>query len=320
VCDALPSSARFMGYNNQSQSCSQTGGSITFTLQFEDRFPDPPTNPKIENSAMNGAVACGTISLSWVPGTGATTFNLYRSTDKNNRGGVWQAGVTGTSFTDTSPALNTTYYYWIQSVNQFGTSDAILASPQSGVIATQCIANFGTSNKVITKVNGKDYKFNSGCRISSQAGTGITIKKGDVITVAFNLCNTGTLNASNIQIKDNLANTNLSLQDPSTVKIVGANGNFTQQGTELIFNVDQVQAGKNVGITFDLVVTAPTGTTQKLLRLRNLGLMVFSTSSPSNNGGCNGTGTDYSNPCRLDTGYIVFSNQLKAPDQEEVKP
>src|SRR4029077_19384334 len=62
------------------------------------------------------------IGLSWNSSTGATSYNVLRST---TTGGPYAAIVTAlaaTSFTDTGVTNGTTYYYVVQGVNAAGTS------------------------------------------------------------------------------------------------------------------------------------------------------------------------------------------------------
>jgi uncharacterized repeat protein (TIGR01451 family) len=309
-------SATFAGYNQQSQSCSTPGGIITFTLKFTSSTP-PPVDPPI---ASNTAV-CDNIRLTWTAMTGASSYKLYRSTVSNDANpALLKDGLTGLQWDDNTAQPATTYYYWLSVVYPTGESAKVKATPASGITVKPCGANFDTSNKIILKVNGKDYKVNSACRIPNQDGVVSSIKKGDRLTLAINICNTGTVDATNVVVRDPLNGTNLTLADRSSIKFNGTSGTYTESGNVFTFNLGTVKAGKNVGIEFDVLVTPPSDSTQKLLRLRNIGEMIYSTSLSADNGGCSGKGTDAAHPCRLDTGYIVFSNGLKSPEQIEVNP
>jgi hypothetical protein len=304
----------FKGYNQQTQSCSSPGGEITFTLKFSSEIGNPP--PGTSSNAV-----CSQINLSWSSVTGAASYNIYRSTNSNDPGSTPLAtGITANQYSDTTAAPATTYYYFLEAVHPSGNSEKIRFNPQSGITVRPCGADFGTSNKVITQVNGKAYKVTSACRIPNQAGVVTSIKKGDRLTMAINVCNTGSVDAQNVIIKDSFNGNNISLVDRSSIKFLGTSGTYTEAGNIFTFNVGEVKAGKNIGIVFDVLVTPPSDSTQKLMRLRNLGELTFTTNQPVDNGGCTGKGTTSTNPCRLDTGYIVFSNGLKAPDQTEVNP
>lgn len=54
--------------------------------------------------------------LSWQPVSGASSYNIYRSTSPGGEGATPYRSVTGTSFTDTAVINGTTYYYQITAV------------------------------------------------------------------------------------------------------------------------------------------------------------------------------------------------------------
>jgi uncharacterized repeat protein (TIGR01451 family) len=325
-------SAQFVGYNNQNQSCTQQGGSITFTLKFNNQSPPEPFPREAENTSLNPEVACGSIRLTWGSAPGAASYTLYRSNNANQPGTPWVTGITALTYTDLTPIVNRTYYYWIQAVNQFGSSDITDGkfNPTSGISVVPCGANFSTSTKSIIAVNGKQYRSKT-CDGINQPGVVTNIKTGDTVTMKITLCNTGTLSASNVVVKDSFNGTNVTLVDRSTIQFRGGtNTLYREANNEFTFEFGAINkrcgasenCASNVAtVTFDAVVTPPAESTQKLLRLRNVGLMTFSVAGKQpDNLGCVGLGTTEINPCRLDTGYIVFSNGLKSPVQEEVNP
>src|SRR5205823_7340620 len=74
--------------------------------------PTAPTGP-------TGIALDGRVELAWQPVSGADHYAVYRGTSP---GSITTAvtppgGVTGTSFTDTSTANGTTYYYVARAVN-----------------------------------------------------------------------------------------------------------------------------------------------------------------------------------------------------------
>jgi fibronectin type 3 domain-containing protein len=82
--------------------------------------PAAPTN--LAATAGNAQV-----SLTWTASSGATSYNIYRSTSSGGEGSTpIAAGITVTSFTDTGLTNGTTYFYRVAAVNAGGTS------PQSG--------------------------------------------------------------------------------------------------------------------------------------------------------------------------------------------
>jgi fibronectin type 3 domain-containing protein len=62
----------------------------------------------------------GRITVSWEPVLLADSYNLYYSTDPNNKGSPWQSGIAGTTVTITGLANDTVYYVWVEAVNTGG--------------------------------------------------------------------------------------------------------------------------------------------------------------------------------------------------------
>ena len=89
--------------------------------------PPPPTN--VTATAGNGQVG-----LSWSASSGATSYNVKRSTTS---GGPYTtiASPTTTSYTDTGVTNGTTYYYVVSAVNTAGqsaNSSQVSATPHVG--------------------------------------------------------------------------------------------------------------------------------------------------------------------------------------------
>jgi fibronectin type 3 domain-containing protein len=85
-----------------------------------------PTSGVTVPSAPTGVTAtAGTnqVSLSWTASSGATSYNVYRSTSSGGEGSTaYASGLTGTSYTDTGVTAGTTYYYKVAAANSAGTS------------------------------------------------------------------------------------------------------------------------------------------------------------------------------------------------------
>ncbi len=77
------------------------------------------------------------VSLTWNTSTGATAYNLFRSTTSGGEGTTaYKAGLTTTSFTDTGLTNGTAYYYTVNAVNSYGSSaqsSQVTVTPSSGV-------------------------------------------------------------------------------------------------------------------------------------------------------------------------------------------
>jgi glucan endo-1,3-alpha-glucosidase len=84
-----------------------------------------PTTVPVPATPTGLAATAGTgqISLSWSGSSGATTYNVYRSTTSNAEGmTAVSTGLTSTSFTDSGLTSGTTYFYKVAAVNNSGIS------------------------------------------------------------------------------------------------------------------------------------------------------------------------------------------------------
>jgi hypothetical protein len=82
------------------------------------RPPSPPTGV----SASDGTYT-GKVQVSWNASSGATSYEIWRSTKKNSRFASRIAEVVSSPYDDTSVPAGTTYWYWVKAVNSIGTSD-----------------------------------------------------------------------------------------------------------------------------------------------------------------------------------------------------
>jgi glycosidase len=95
------------GYNNSAVA------SGTYTIVT---IPSAPTG-------LSATAGNGQVSLSWTGSSGATSYNLYRSTTSGGEGTTAVVtGITGTSYTNTGLTNGTTYYFKVAAVNSAGTS------------------------------------------------------------------------------------------------------------------------------------------------------------------------------------------------------
>ena len=79
--------------------------------------PDPATNPEPSNGATGVTT---TPTLTWLPGPGADTHNVYFGPSSDPLD--FQGNQSGTSFTPGPLDLNTTYHWRIDEVNDEGTT------------------------------------------------------------------------------------------------------------------------------------------------------------------------------------------------------
>jgi fibronectin type 3 domain-containing protein len=87
-------------------------GSYPFTI-----VADPPTNLSASDGTSTAHVA-----VTWDAMATATGYRLYRGLSSNSSASTLIAGVSTTSFLDTSAVYETVYYYFVESYNAQGTS------------------------------------------------------------------------------------------------------------------------------------------------------------------------------------------------------
>jgi hypothetical protein len=82
--------------------------------------PPPPNGAPYAAAGLTASGGNGQVTLSWIAGSGATSYNLYRSTasgiESSNAAPVI-TGITGTSYTNTGLNSGITYYYQVVAVS-----------------------------------------------------------------------------------------------------------------------------------------------------------------------------------------------------------
>jgi hypothetical protein len=109
----------------------------------------PPTGVSASDGTSPSSVA-----VTWNASANATGYTIYRSTTAGVQGGVVGTS-SATTFTDTTPAPGTTYYYGITATGPSGTSalsaqDSGYASVATLAAPTQVAASDGTSTSSVT--------------------------------------------------------------------------------------------------------------------------------------------------------------------------
>ena len=104
------------------------------------------------------------VSLSWSAPSGATSYNVLRSTSTGGPYSSIASGVTTTSYSDTSVTNGTTYYYVVQAVNSAGTSgnSAPASATPSGELQTRVTANQSSFYVYEDEDSGFNHGFPSG--------------------------------------------------------------------------------------------------------------------------------------------------------------
>ena len=101
--------AQLVAWQNKIAANNVTIGPATSTS-----VPTAPSN--LADPAGNGQV-----TLSWTGSSGATSYNVYRGTTSGQEA-LLHSGVSGTSYTDSTAANGTTYFYEVTAVNSVGES------------------------------------------------------------------------------------------------------------------------------------------------------------------------------------------------------
>jgi len=128
----------------------------------------PPTPTGV--SATPGA---GKVTLGWTASSGATSYNVYRSTSSGGEGTTaYASGITTTSYTDTGVTGGTPYYYKVAAVNAAGTSSEsseVTATPTSGSLPPNtAVLQINAGGGAVSPFVADEY-FSAGNEFSSTA-------------------------------------------------------------------------------------------------------------------------------------------------------
>lgn len=105
-----------------------TGGRLNVaqmlaSLSSEPAMPAAPAGV----SASDGTILGG-VRISWSPSLHADTYEVWRGTSADVATATQLAvGLTATTYTDASAAIDITYHYWVKATNILGTSDFSLS-------------------------------------------------------------------------------------------------------------------------------------------------------------------------------------------------
>ena len=83
----------------------------------------PPTAPTVSIATYGGSANASSITVTWSGGSGATSYNLYRSTSNSRPSSAYKTGVSS-PYTDTDSSLQpgVKYYYWVEAKNSYGSA------------------------------------------------------------------------------------------------------------------------------------------------------------------------------------------------------
>lgn len=328
--------------------CSGLGGSVQKQVAVKVK-PADPTGVINQNTALNPAVACNNILISWTAPSGVESYRVFRSPNAPNNldntpsnaiqikdFGNPPSPSNPSSFTYT-PGDTVVHYYFVEAYRGNGdashTSNRV--SSNSAVAPTPCSSQLFTEKDIVS-VNGVNNSSAIACLNDSGqinvAGLKL-IKLNDSITFTIRACNTtGVAAVNNFRFTDTM--TNLlppTVVSPSQVltNYVPPAGTFnygtsacagqaqpTINGTNGSYTLTffgggfTLPAGQLCSITYTAKVTLPANTTAAYLRFQN---------TTSMNGTDAGTG-QLLNP-QPKTPLILFSTGiLNAPRATENVP
>ncbi len=132
------------GYDDATGWGTFNGANLLATLSGGTTAPTAPAAP----TGLKAAAGAAQVALTWTGSTGATSYNLYRSTTSGSET-LYKTGLTTTSYTDTGLTNGVTYFYKVTAVNsvgESGKSTEASATPQAGGTLTQLLGNPGFEN------------------------------------------------------------------------------------------------------------------------------------------------------------------------------
>jgi len=165
-------------------------------VRFASTTAQPPPTPTGLTAAPGNTQAV----LNWSASTGATSYNIYRSTTSNGEGTTAiQTGVATTTFTNTGLTNGTTYFYKVAAVNGSGTSaqsSEVSVTPSSGIPATPTglTASPGNAQVALSWSASSGASSYNIYRSTTSNGEGTTAIQTGVTTTTFT--NTGLTNGT----------------------------------------------------------------------------------------------------------------------------
>jgi hypothetical protein len=129
----------FLGFNSKEIANSAFRPTLVATLTHVDYpIPGAPTN------LVATAVPSNQINLSWTAASGASTYNIKRSTVSGGPYTLIAAGVQGAAYSDVSLQAGTTYYYVVSAIN--GTGEGANSSQANANASAQLAAALATNS------------------------------------------------------------------------------------------------------------------------------------------------------------------------------
>jgi subtilase family serine protease len=167
------------GYDNATGWGTFNGSNL-----FADLAPSsaaPPATP----TNLAASAGDGSVTLNWTASSGATSYNLYRSTTSGGEGSTpIKTGIASTTYIDNTVTNGVTYYYKVSASNNEGTSgfsNEASATPAALVITNGPTA---TASKTSAQIQwGTNVPANSVVSYGTSSGNlNTTIVNGSLVT------------------------------------------------------------------------------------------------------------------------------------------
>jgi hypothetical protein len=175
----------FVGFTGATGSLTATENILNWTYIVGAAVPPAPPG------GVMAGVGFGNIGLSWTASSGASSYNVYRSTSSGAET-IYKSGVTGTNFIDPNVLGGTTYFYKVTAVG-IGGESLLAASTEVSATAGPWLdfsRGFGGAGGVLTTngsamITGDPYlQLTNGQ--TDQAGSAFADVKQDITSFANN--------------------------------------------------------------------------------------------------------------------------------------
>src|SRR6266540_3823450 len=181
----------------------------------------PSNSPPPAPTNLTAAGQDSQVSLTWTASSGATSYNVLRSTTNGGPYNQIAGGVTTTSYLDTGLTNGTTYYYVVRAVNGAGTSgnsNQASATPTTAISFVRAAQNYnasGGSSIGATLTNNAGHSLVVACRQGADATSisGVTDSAGN----AFILVNKSSSGGAGTRETAVYAATNIPASSGNTV-------------------------------------------------------------------------------------------------------
>ena len=101
-----------------------TGGRLNAAQMLQSLSSEPAVPAAPGGVSASDGTILGGVRVSWSPTLHADSYEVWRGTSSNvTEATQFAVGLTTTSYTDASAAIDTTYHYWVKATNTLGTSD-----------------------------------------------------------------------------------------------------------------------------------------------------------------------------------------------------